>query len=191
MTVIHEATALESLGESTLVPTMGALHEGHLSLIRMAARSERPVVVSIFVNPTQFAPHEDFSTYPRTLERDIESSMANGADVIYAPDIQDIYPRGLEAATVDAAKIPLPEVARTPGLEDGQVEGKSGYCQFIFHRSLKPEVGMYPLVRCFPGFMIFGKQKWCQSATSLRSLIRAINIKLSITGPQKKAEIKG
>ena len=61
-----------------------------------------------------------------------------------------------------------------------------GYCQFIFHRSLKPEVGMYPLERCFPGFMIFGKQKWCQSATSLMSLIRAVNIKLSITGPQKR-----
>ncbi len=74
-----------------LVPTMGALHDGHLSLIDKAKESADIVVVSIFVNPTQFGPNEDFDKYPRQLQEDAEKCEARGADVIFAPTAEDIY----------------------------------------------------------------------------------------------------
>ncbi len=74
------------------VPTMGALHEGHASLIRAARAASGFVVVSIFVNPTQFGPKEDFARYPRTLEADQKVCEASGADVIFAPGVEEIYP---------------------------------------------------------------------------------------------------
>ena len=76
------------------VPTMGCLHEGHLSLIRRAKQETSFVVVSIFVNPTQFGPNEDFSKYPRTFEDDRRGSEAAGADLIFAPTAADFYPAG-------------------------------------------------------------------------------------------------
>ncbi len=76
------------------VPTMGCLHEGHLSLIRRAKQESSFVVVSIFVNPTQFGPNEDFSKYPRTFEDDRRGSEAAGADLIFAPTAADFYPAG-------------------------------------------------------------------------------------------------
>ena len=76
------------------VPTMGCLHEGHLSLIRRAKREASFVVVSIFVNPTQFGPNEDFSKYPRTFEDDRRGSDQAGADLIFAPTAADFYPAG-------------------------------------------------------------------------------------------------
>ena len=77
-----------------LVPTMGALHAGHASLIRAAAASCGRVAVSIFVNPTQFGPHEDFARYPRTFEADCALAQAEGAHVIFAPSVEEIYPAG-------------------------------------------------------------------------------------------------
>jgi len=77
-----------------LVPTMGALHDGHASLIRAAAADCSDVAVSIFVNPTQFGPDEDFARYPRTFEADCKLAEANGATVIYAPQVEDLYPPG-------------------------------------------------------------------------------------------------
>src|SRR5687767_15465415 len=74
------------------VPTMGALHEGHRSLIARAHRETDYVVVSIFVNPTQFGPHEDLSKYPRTFADDLESCAAEGTDVVFHPDADEIYP---------------------------------------------------------------------------------------------------
>jgi pantoate--beta-alanine ligase len=80
-----------------LVPTMGALHEGHLSLVREARRHVDIVVVSIFVNPAQFAPNEDFDSYPRTLHSDLEK-LDREAEIVFAPTARDIYPQGYATA---------------------------------------------------------------------------------------------
>jgi pantoate--beta-alanine ligase len=77
-----------------LVPTMGALHAGHASLIRAAADSCRRVAVSIFVNPTQFGPKEDFARYPRTFDADCALAEAEGAELIFAPSVEELYPGG-------------------------------------------------------------------------------------------------
>jgi pantoate--beta-alanine ligase len=77
-----------------LVPTMGALHAGHASLIRAAVRSVGFVAVSIFVNPTQFGPNEDYAVYPRTFDADCALAKIEGADVIFAPTVEELYPAG-------------------------------------------------------------------------------------------------
>jgi len=87
----HERTAGHTIA---LVPTMGALHAGHASLIRAAAASCPRVAVSIFVNPTQFAPTEDFSCYPRTFDADCALAEAEGAHVIFVPSVEELYPPG-------------------------------------------------------------------------------------------------
>lgn len=94
-----------------LVPTMGALHAGHISLVEIARHQARRVVVSIFVNPTQFAPTEDFSKYPRTFESDLEKLAESGADAVYAPEVETMYPTG--ATTTVCLKGPA-----VAGLED-------------------------------------------------------------------------
>jgi pantoate--beta-alanine ligase len=94
-----------------LVPTMGALHAGHGSLIRAAKASCGRVAVSIFVNPTQFGPHEDYAVYPRTLDADCALARAEGASVVFAPTVEELYPAG--AAT-------FIEVEGLSGRLDGQ-----------------------------------------------------------------------
>jgi pantoate--beta-alanine ligase len=88
------------------VPTMGYLHEGHLSLMRIAREVCDLVVVSIFVNPSQFAPHEDFNAYPRDLQRDFEMSKKEGVDILFAPEVHEIYPEGFQTY-VSLEKIPM------------------------------------------------------------------------------------
>jgi pantoate--beta-alanine ligase len=92
-------------GRLAYVPTMGALHKGHLSLIKVAKNNASNVALSIFVNPTQFAPHEDFDSYPREIDNDLTKLEAAGVDLIYIPEIKDIYPDGPQAdiKTGDAA----------------------------------------------------------------------------------------
>src|SRR5512140_1564066 len=86
------AMNLESKGRLIgLVPTMGALHAGHVSLIEAARKQCDTVVVSVFVNPTQFGPNEDFSRYPRTLETDLQACEKAGADVVFAPSTEELY----------------------------------------------------------------------------------------------------
>jgi pantoate--beta-alanine ligase len=95
MQVIHTIAGLRQsvqVHACAFVPTMGNLHEGHLALVREARTQSRPVVASIFVNRLQFAPHEDFDRYPRTLERDCELLLAAGCDVVFAPDENELYP---------------------------------------------------------------------------------------------------
>ncbi len=95
--------AARSLGGGLgFVPTMGALHAGHLRLVEVAKRHAGRVSVSIFVNPTQFGPNEDFERYPRTLERDVELLRGVGADLVFAPPADEIYPAG-ERTRVDVA----------------------------------------------------------------------------------------
>ena len=94
-----------------LVPTMGALHDGHASLVRLAKQRANKVIVSIFVNPTQFAPSEDFSSYPRSWKADVAKLAAENVDLIWNPDVKTMYPDGF------ATRI-APEGPATVGLED-------------------------------------------------------------------------
>jgi pantoate--beta-alanine ligase len=88
--------ALRELGEIGLVPTMGAFHEGHLSLFRAAREESEAVVASLFLNPAQFAPGEDLGRYPRDEERDAELARREGVDVLFAPPTAELYPRGYQ-----------------------------------------------------------------------------------------------
>jgi pantoate--beta-alanine ligase len=129
MLVIHSKQELEEqLAEwrrqddhIALVPTMGNLHAGHLSLVNLAREHAERVVVSIFVNPTQFAEGEDFDKYPRTLELDTRRLKKSPADLIFAPDVETMYPFGLK----DATTISVPRItenfcgASRPGHFDG------------------------------------------------------------------------
>lgn len=107
--------ALAELGKRNasigLVPTMGALHDGHVSLVRLAKRRAKKVVVSVFVNPAQFAAHEDLGSYPRTWKADIAKLAAEGVDLVWNPDVKTMYPDGF------ATKV-APEGAARAGLED-------------------------------------------------------------------------
>lgn len=90
---------IKDLGAVAYVPTMGNLHAGHLALVRQAKSEGLPVVVSIFVNPLQFLPHEDFHAYPRTLEKDFSALVQEQCDIVFAPNVDEIYPSGKEAQT--------------------------------------------------------------------------------------------
>jgi pantoate--beta-alanine ligase len=120
MKVIRTVAELRAaLGEEPrpvgLVPTMGYFHEGHLSLMRAARAANATVVVSLFVNPAQFGPNEDLAAYPRDEKRDLMLAEAEGVDVIFAPSVEEVYPRGF-ATTVDVGHLtePLDGAAR-PG----------------------------------------------------------------------------
>ena len=134
MRVIERPDDLLPLHGCALVPTMGALHEGHASLIRRAAAvpDGRPTVATIFVNPTQFGPREDFAKYPRTLEADLRLAEAAGADAVFLPDVAAIYPRGLDTARREADAWTLPAIATEPRLEDAARPGHfGGVCQVV------------------------------------------------------------
>jgi len=129
-----------------LVPTMGALHDGHVSLVRLAKRRARKVIVSIFVNPTQFAPTEDFDSYPRTWTADVEKLAAENVDLIWNPDVKTMYPEGF------ATRI-TPEGPATVGLEDR--------FRPHFFGGVATVVGKL-FTQCRPDFAIFGEKDFQQ-----------------------------
>ena len=116
MLIATDPSQLRPFCGGVFVPTMGALHEGHLSLIRRGAElanGDQRVIASIYVNPRQFAPHEDFATYPRNVAVDADACFKAGADVVFTPTTETIYPPG------DSIwEPPLPLVAAAPKLED-------------------------------------------------------------------------
>lgn len=93
---IRDFLSAENIGKIALVPTMGYLHSGHLKLVDTAKTHGDTVVVSIFVNPLQFGPDEDFDNYPRNLERDLDLLRENGADFVFHPNVAEMYPSDLE-----------------------------------------------------------------------------------------------
>lgn len=144
---LSEILALRA-GKVALVPTMGALHEGHASLVRHARELAEAgtVVVSIFVNPLQFAAGEDLDRYPRTLEADLELCGAAGADVVFAPSVDEVYPGGVPQVTVD------------PGLLGSVLEGevRPGH----FRGVLTVVAKLFGLVR--PDIAVFGEKDYQQ-----------------------------
>jgi pantoate--beta-alanine ligase len=123
-----------------LVPTMGALHEGHRTLMRVGGREAGSVAVTIFVNPTQFGPNEDFSRYPRDLDSDVAACAAEGVELVFAPSADEMYPRG------DAARVRVERLTerlcgpRRPGHFEGvativtKLFNLAGACTAIFGR---------------------------------------------------------
>src|SRR3981081_1007566 len=142
--------ALDSLrakkATTALVPTMGALHDGHVSLGPLGKRRAAKVIVSIFVNPTQFAPSEDFSSYPRTWKADVARLAAEDVDLIWNPDVKTMYPDGF------ATRI-LTEGPATAGLEDR--------FRPHFFGGVTTVVGKL-FTQCRPDFAIFGEKDFQQ-----------------------------
>jgi len=129
-----------------LVPTMGALHDGHLALVRLAKRRADRVVVSIFVNPTQFAPHEDLATYPRTFAADLAALAKIGTDLVWAPDVATMYPDGFATRVV-------PEGPAKAGLEDA--------FRPHFFAGVATVVAKL-LIQCAPDIAVFGEKDYQQ-----------------------------
>ena len=149
-----------------LVPTMGALHEGHLSLIRLAKQRTKYVVVSIFVNPAQFGPKEDFSKYPRDLKRDAALCKAAGADLIFAPKVKDVYPDNY----------------RTYVTVEQLTEGLCGASRPGHFRGVATVVAkLFNMVQ--PDIAVFG-QKDAQQAAVIRQMARDLDFPVEIViGP--------
>lgn len=153
MKVIEQAPDLAAFRGCAFVPTMGALHRGHAALLARARRSGRACVLSIYVNPTQFAPTEDFARYPRTLEDDLALAEREGADAVFLPSAETVYPEGLDEARRVAAARPLPEVATRPGLEDRHRPGHFAGVRLVVER-------LFDLVQ--PHIAVFGEKDWQQ-----------------------------
>jgi len=155
-----------------LVPTMGALHDGHLSLVRAARGSCERVAATIFVNPLQFGPNEDLARYPRTFERDCELLKAEGVDVLFAPSVEEMYPAGMKTF------VDVPEVGgRLDGASrPGHFRGVATVVTKLFH-IVQPE-------RAF-----FGQKDAAQVAV-LRAMVRDLNfdVELVVVGTVRAAD---
>jgi pantoate--beta-alanine ligase len=146
------------------VPTMGALHEGHLSLVREAKRRGNRVVVSIFVNPTQFAPAEDFAAYPRTFDRDNNLLEVEGIDVLFHPAAEDIYPPGNQTQVQVTELGKLLCGAQRPG----HFQGVATVVTKLFN-VVRPDVA------------IFGEKDY-QQLQIIRRLVRDLFLDVEIVG---------
>jgi len=147
-----------------LVPTMGALHEGHLALVRAARAQASRVVVSVFVNPTQFGPHEDFARYPRQTEKDAELLASAGCDFLFLPEVETIYPAG-HATYVDPQGAAL-------GLEG---ERRPGH----FRGVATVVTALFELVA--PQVAIFG-EKDAQQLAVVRQMARDLHLPVRVVG---------
>lgn len=160
-------------GSVALVMTMGALHEGHLSLVHAAKEAADHVVVSIFVNPLQFAPNEDFDAYPRTLEADLALLAPAGVDLVFAPEETAIYPR-------------MPLVRIDPGPVAKILEGKTRPTHFAGVLQIVHKV--FNLVR--PDLAFFG-QKDAQQLALIRTMVDDLDMPLEIRAVPIKREADG
>jgi pantoate--beta-alanine ligase len=157
-----------------LVPTMGALHDGHVSLVRVARRRAQKVVVSIFVNPTQFAPTEDFGSYPRTWKADVAKLAAENVDLIWNPDVKAMYPDGFATRIV-------PEGPATAGLEDR--------FRPHFFGGVATVVGkLFTQVR--PDFAIFGEKDF-QQLRVVTQMARDLDLGVKVIGSRTVRERDG
>ena len=162
MKIVRTAAELELEGSVGLVPTMGAFHEGHLSLFRAARDENDLVVVSLFVNPAQFAPGEDLDRYPRDAERDAALADEAGVDVLFVPDAEEIYPPGFQT-WVDVEELgSILEGEHRPG----HFRGVATVCLKLFN-----------LVR--PDRAYFG-QKDAQQAAVIRRMARDLAVPVEI-----------
>jgi pantoate--beta-alanine ligase len=175
-----------------LVPTMGALHEGHLSLVREARKRARLVVVSIFVNPTQFGPGEDFTRYPRDLEGDTQKLATAGADLVFAPDASAMYPPGDDTRVRPGAVAAPLEGEKRPGHFEGvatvvtklfaiagpcvAVFGRKDYQQMLVVRRLvrdlhlPVEIAAHPIVREPDGLAMSSRNAYLSAEERARAL---------------------
>ena len=153
------------------VPTMGALHDGHLSLVRLARTRAQRVVASVFVNPTQFGPNEDFDAYPRDEARDAELLAGAGCDLLFAPTVAEMYPEGF-ATTVTVAGVsePLDGEARP-----GHFAGVATVVSKLLNQA-QPDVA------------VFGEKDY-QQLQVIRRLVRDMDMPVEIVGaPTARAE---
>ncbi|MCZ2818944.1 pantoate--beta-alanine ligase [Modestobacter sp. VKM Ac-2977] len=152
-------------GPVVLVPTMGALHEGHRALVRAARELGGSVVVSVFVNPTQFGPGEDFDRYPRTWDADLAALAEEGADLVFHPPADEVYPSGALGVTVQPG--PLGEVL------EGAV--RPGH----FAGVLTVVAKLFGLVR--PDVAVFGEKDY-QQLTLIRAMARELALGVQVVG---------
>lgn len=155
-----------------LVPTMGALHEGHLSLVDLARSRADRVIVSIFVNPTQFAPHEDFSAYPRTETADA-AKLEDKANLIFAPEAADMYPQGF-STTISLTGVAEP------------LEGTFRPTHFAGVATVVAKL----ILRAMPDVAIFGEKDWQQLAV-IRRMVADLDIPVEILGGPIMREADG
>ncbi len=157
-----------------LVPTMGALHEGHLALVREARKRAGRVIVSVFVNPAQFAPHEDFARYPRDLDGDRAKLDGTGAvDLIYAPSTGEIYPDGF-ATTISVA---------------GPAEGLESEFRPHFFSGVAVVVAKL-LLQCRPDLAMFGEKDY-QQLLVVKRLVKDLDLAVEIVGVPVEREANG
>lgn len=165
---LQRAVGSAGPGRVALVPTMGALHAGHAALVRRAREIvDGPVVVSVFVNPTQFGPGEDLDRYPRTLEADLEVCAAAGADVVFAPSVEEVYPHGAGA----------PGVTVDPGSLGAVLEGEVRPTHF--RGVLTVVAKLFGLVR--PDVAVFGEKDYQQLAL-IRRMAEDLCLGIEIVG---------
>jgi pantoate--beta-alanine ligase len=157
-----------------LVPTMGALHEGHVSLVRLAKRRATKVIVSIFVNPAQFAPSEDFGAYPRTWNADVAKLLAEKVDLIWHPDVNAMYPDGFATRIV-------PDGPATVGLEDR--------FRPHFFGGVATVVGKL-LTQCRPDVAIFGEKDF-QQLRVVAQMARDLDLGVKVIGSRTIRERDG